>query len=621
MVAGKTSVPVPVEYKPTIDRTSTRAGKTFSWWDADKVRFLSGKPRKIGGWQKAFSTQLQGTPRTMITWSALDGTAAMGIGTNLKYYTDEGGAIADITPIRLTASLAGNPLASSSGSGIVTVTHTNHGALENDFVTISGATTFGGLAVGFLNKEHQITAVIDSNTYTIDTGGTASSSTSGGGASVSAEYQLNTGLDSAVLGTGWGAGTWGRGTWGSAASVVTFGSQLRVWSNDTWGEDLVINPRGGAIFYYDISAGSRAVNISTLSGASDTPTVADQVLSAGDARIMIAFGTNIIGTSTYDPMHYRWCDLEDLADWTPTTSNASGGANLPIGSMFMQAVRTRQEIIAFTDKAIYAIQFVGGEDVFAHRMIADFTIAGPKSAVVVNDRVFVMGLRDFFVYDGFFRPMNSLVREYVFTDINAAQIWKSYGATNSIFNEVWWFYPSSSSEEIDRYVIYNYEEGSWCIGSMERTAWADHAGSFHVPRAADSSGYIYDHETGLDDGSTTPATGITAYIEGSAVELGDGYRQGFLRSIWPDLTFNSSTATSPSASFIMKLADKPFNSLHSTSTNSVVRTATSPIEAGTSRVDVGKRGRFVAFRIESSDVGVDWILGTPRVIVTEDGRR
>lgn len=623
MAEVKQSAPIPVGYKPTIDRTSTRAGETLAWWDADKVRFVRGKPRKINGWQKAFPGQLLGVPRSMIIWNNLNGQQFLGIGTAWKYYAERGGSVVDVTPIRSgPTALTTDPITTSAaGSGVVTITHATHGAAVNDFVTISGATATDGLTTGQLNKEHQVIS-ISTNTYTVDTGGVATSgSVTGGGAVVQATYQLTTGTDSASLGPGWGAGVWGRGTWNSEASTVVFGAQLRVWSQDTWGEDLVINPRGGKVYLYDSSAGGRATDISTLPGASDTPLRADQIIAAGDVRIMFAFGTNIIGTSTYDPMHYRWCDLENLANWTSTTTNAAGGQNLPIGSLFMQAVRTRQELVAFTDKAIYAIQLIGGEDVFSQRMVYETSIAGPKAAAAQNDNVYFMGLRDFYVYSGYVRSLNSPLLDYVFDNINKEQIWKVHCALNSLYNEVWWFYPSASSPEVDKYVIYNYQDGTWSIGSLVRTAWVDHAGSLQVPRAADASGYIYDHETGLDDGSTAPPTAISSYIEGSYVALGDGYRQGFLRSIWPDLTFNGSTSANPSANLVIKLIDKPVESVHSTTTSASARTSTSPVETITDRLDIGVRGRYGAFRIENNGLGDMWSLGVPKILITPDGRR
>jgi len=622
LAESKRSVPVPVQYKPTVYKNSTKASDTLTWWDSNNVRFVDGRPRKIGGWVKFTKMSVTGVPRSLFYWSALDGSSRMSMGTNSKYYVVRAGSPEDATPLRRTANpLGASPIATSSGLSTIVVTDTAHGADVGDYVTLSGATAVGGIGTGSLNKEFLIIAAT-TNTWTADTGTAAGSNTTGGGSSVKAEYQITVGLSSAVVGTGWGAGGWGRGTWGSSSTTTAQGTNLRLWSDDAWGEDLVFNPRGGAIYYYTTgSPGTRAVNLSALPGASDTPVVADQILMAGAVRIMIAFGTNKIGSSTATPMFWRWCDLEDIADWTPTTTNASGDNIFPVGSIHMQALRVRRGIAAFSDKALYFIQFVGGEDVFSFDMVSDkISIISPRAAIFAGDKLFWMGRYNWSIYDGRVTELDCGLRDYVLKDINTSQAWKIHAASNVNQNEVMWFYCSAASSEIDRYVCYNYKDNTWVPGTISRLAWVDNAGSLSLPRGVDSSGYIYDHETGTDDGSTTPPSAITAFIEGSSVALGDGYEAGFLRSLWPDLSFAGSTAETPSATLTVKMSDKPGSADHATKSVVVSRVTSSP-ESVTPKLDIGKRGRFASFRIESSGIGVTWSLGLPRILATTDGRR
>lgn len=612
--------PLPLTFEPGVVKDRTRRANEFGWWDTDLVRFVEGLPQTIGGWSKPFATAMTGAIRSLFGWIDLDGLQLMGIGTYAKYYTEAGGTIEDITPIRRTAALGANPITTSAGSGIITITDTGHGAAAGDFVTLSGATLVNAITAASINVEHEILTTTV-NTYTVNTGGTASANGSGGGAGVTATYQLSAGLDTTVVGAGYGAGTWGRDTWDSIASTTAQGAQLRVWTQDNWGEDLVFNPRGGAIYYYDRSSPARGVNLDTLPGASDVPLFCDQVMVASESRHLLAFGTNALGSTSPDSLVWRWPDQETLTDWTPSSTNTAGGLRFLIGSRFMQAVKTRQEILAFTDAALYSVQYVGEPDIFTQRLISpNVKIAGPKAAGYLGDSVFWMGTRGFHFYNGQTGDIPCPLKEFVYRDINLYQLWKVHCAVNTLYNEVWWFYCSAGSEEIDRYVMVKVPEMTWANGTLPRTAWLD-AGTFTLPRGGDLDGYIYDHETGSDDGSTTPPSALLAFAESSPFAMANGVRAVRIHSIWPDLDFLDSSAATPAAAMVLKLQNRPGAALHDTTNSSVSRIVTAPIQQFTDKVDIGKRGRFMSFRIESSATGVQWRMGTPTLILRPDGRR
>lgn len=613
--------PMPLKFTPGVVRDRTRRANEMGWWDCDKVRFVQGLPQTIGGWSKPFESAVIGAPRALFGWVDLNGFQLMGIGTHVKYYVEEGGGLTDITPIRRTVTLGANPIATSNGSGIVTITDAAHGAMAGEFVTISGATAFNNLTTDELNQEFEIITVT-TNTYTVDTGGSANASSSGGGAAVEAEYQITAGLETAVAGGGYGAGAWGRGGWSSAAVITVQGAQLRVWTQDNWGEDLLINPRGYPIFYYDRSNPSdRALDLNDLPGASDAPVIADQVIVASEQRHVLAFGCNELGGTDADPMIWRWADQESVVDWTPSASTAAGGNRFLIGSRFMQAIKTRQEILAFTDRALYSVQYVGVPDIFTQRLISpNVAIASPRGAGFFGDTVYWMEARGFKLYNGQVRDMPCPLSEYVFRDINLFQLWKCHCAVNQLYSEIWWFYCSADSEEIDRYIMVNVNDGTWVNGTLARTAWLPN-NVFTLPRASDPDGYIYDQETGYDDGSTSPTTPLQAFAESSPFLIGHGSRAVRIKSVWPDLDFLDSIAVAPEATLVLKLQDKFGTQTHATTNSDVIRTVATPIEVFTDRVDIGKRARMVAFRIESNTIGTQWRLGTPHIELRPDGRR
>ncbi len=631
-----------LQFKPGVNRETTSYTNEGGWFDVDKVRFRFGMPEKIGGWEKFSGFSYLGTARAMHPWVALDNGRFIGIGTSLKYYLNQdGGSFSDITPIRSTTSAGDVTFAASNGSATITVTDTAHGAVSGDFVTFSGAASLGGnITAAVLNQEYNITEVLTDNTYTIaartagttiqditvngalsPTPVTASGSDSGnGGSSTVGAYQISIGLDTSTFGAGWGIGFWGRGTWGSAATTPLVTSTLRVWSHDNFGEDLLINVRNGGIYYWDKTTGSaaRAVSLDTLSGATSTPTIAKQVMVSDRDRHIIAFGCDTeANPGVQDPLAIRFSSQESLTDWASTATNTAGELRLGSGSEIVTAVETRQQILVYTDESLYAMQFLGPPFTFGVNLVSEnITTMGPLCAVAVEDNVFWMGQKEFYVYGGTVQRLPCTVRDFVFDDINLNQREKIIAATNTSFSEVWWFYPSESSDTNDRYVVYNYEQQVWYYGAMARSFWMDR-GIFDQPIAAGPNNYLYSQETGFDDDGSA----LTAYIESSQIDIADGEQFSFIRRMIPDLTFRGSTAGSPSANITVKTRNFPGGNYLQSTSSAVTKSASVPVEQFTDQVHLRLRGRSFAMRVESTASGVGWRLGSPRLDVRPDGRR
>ena len=524
------------------------------------------------------------------------------------------------------------------------VTNTNNGSLENDFVTLSGAATLGGnITANILNQEYQITSIINNNSYqiearTVSTIGSittttglnptyvfASSSDSGnGGSSIIGTYQINTGLDTTIVGNGWGAGTWSRGAWGSGANLSASGQTLRIWSHDNFGEDLIINVRDGDIFYWDKTNGAsaRAVELASLAGANKAPVIAKQIMVSDRDRHVIAFGCDSeTNPGVQDPLLIRFSDQENITEWQSLVDNTAGDLRIGSGSKIITALETRQQVLVFTDVSLHAMQYLGPPFTFGINSISEgITIASPLSAIAVEDNVFWMGAEEFYVYGGAVQRLPCSVRDYVFSNINNDQLEKVTVGLNTAFSEVTWFYPSASSNENDSYVTYNYDQKIWYYGMMSRTCWLDR-GVNNDPIAASPDHYLYFQEIGFDDGSTSPATAIISYIESSQMDLGEGEQFSFMRRLIPDMTFRNSTAPVPSAIMTLKVRNFPGGNYLDSNSNSVTKTASVPVEQFTEQVFVRLRGRSFAFRIESEDTGVAWRLGSPRVDIRPDGRR
>lgn len=606
-----------------VNKENTRYTNENGWYECDKVRFRQGTPEKIGGWVRLSANVFLGICRALVNWVTLTSENLIGLGTNLKYYIQNGGVYYDITPIRTTVSLGADPF-TGNGTTTVTVTAASHGAITNDFVTFSGVT---GAYAGVLNGEFQVT-VLTNNTYTITTSSAVAAGATGGSAVVAA-YQINTGPSIVVPLTGWGAGAWGIGAWGVGTPSTTQ-TAIRLWSHDNFGEDLVFGPRKGSIYYWDATTGLsvRGVELSSLAGASNVPTVQNYIFISDINRFVFCFGCNEIGSATIDPMLIRWSDQESAVNWTPSATNQAGSLRLSNGSEIITAVQTRQEIVVFTNSAIYSLQYLGEQaGVWGAQLLGDnISVQGQNAAVIASGIVYWMGVDKFYVYDGRVSTLPCDLRRYVFSDFNQDQAEQVYAGTNEGFNEIWWFYPSSGSTTNDRYVIYNYLSKIWYYGTIGRTAWLD-SGFLDFPLAATYNQNLVFHENGVDDNETSTPTAIDAYIESTEFDIEDGQNFGFIWRMLPDVTFEGSTAANPSLTMTlipMKGSGSGFNNPESeggSSSAGVTRTATVPIEQFTNIVYIRVRGRQLIMKAQSNTLGVTWQLGSPRIDIRMDGRR
>jgi hypothetical protein len=604
-------------FQPGINREGTSYSNEGGWHDCDKIRFRAGRPEKIGGWVKNNVNTFLGLCRKLHQWVALDSDKFVGLGTNLKLYLNKGSNYYDITPIRATTSSGDVTFSASNGDATITVADTAHGAVKGDFVTFSGAATLGGLiTASVLNQEYEIATIVNVNSYTIeakDTNGdtvTANASDSGnGGSSVVGAYQINIGLNDYVSGFGFGSGYFGESSWGGG--TAGFSAQLRLWTIDNFGEDMIANPRGGGLFLWDKTNGTstRAVNFSTLSGASDVPTIASQIIVSETDRHILALGANTIGTSTQDPMLVRWCNQEDAAVWTPKTTNTAGSIRLSAGSKIIGASRTREEIIVFTDIALYAIQFIGPPFTFGVNLVTQsVSMVSPQAAINANNAIYFMDEDNFYIYEGAVQALPCTVRAYVFDDFNYSQVYKVFAAKNAKFNEVTWFYCSSSSTEIDRYVTYNYLDKVWHIGTMDRTAWIDIGAASIAPLSTGTDNYLYNQETG----SNADGSALTAYIESADFDAGDGNQFMFINRIIPDVSFYG-TSTDPTVTYSIKTRNYPLGTL--------VTATTASVGSSTGVSNVRARARQMRVRVESTDEDNLWRLGDTRFDIRQDGRR
>jgi hypothetical protein len=693
-----------LQFKPGINRESTNYSNEGGWFDCDKIRFRSGYPEKIGGWTQQNPAQYLGVARALWAWVDLAGNNFIGVGTNLKYYI-QSGSYYDVTPIVTTntlvnkcatafstlnggitatattltltstasfpstggiiridsedisyvgvtgATLTGlirgvnsttaavHNTAANVGGYTVTITDVSYNPFAGDFLTITGGTPFGGIT---LSGEYIVTGVPSASTYTITAATFATSpQVSATGGTIVVAYQLPVGTNIAVFGTGWGTGTWGRGSWGSGFSSV-LSSQLRLWSNDNYGQNLLIAPRTGAIYYWLASSGlgTRAQPLDTLATAAGrdgtfVPNNVYQVLSAPIQQFVICMGSNpyqvATPNTTFNPLLVRWSDQADEYQWVPAVTNQAGEFALSNGSEIIGARTTRQEILIWTDTALYSMQYLGAPYVWGFQILMDnLSIMSPNAMVTVNNVTYWMGRDKFYMYTGRVETLPCTVRQYVFQDVNIDQNYQIFAASNEGYNEVWWFYVSNDTvggTVIDKYVIYNYLDQVWYFGSMARTAWLDTSLQLY-PLAADYNSRLLFHESGVNDNSTTATLPITAYIQSSDFDIGDGHNFGFVWRILPDLNFNGSNVSSPSVTMTVLprvnsgtaygSADSPkvqSSNVYSNTQNFY------NIQEFTGQVYTRIRGRQMAFKIESNTVGVAWQLGAPRIDIRPDGRR
>ena len=620
-------------FNPGINKEGTDYSAEGGWFDSNLVRFRKGLPEKIGGWQKYIETSYEGTGRKLHGWVDLDGTKLLGLGTRFKLYIQEGTSYNDITPIRETTSAGDVTFAATNGSSTITVTDTGHGAVNGDFVTFSGAASLGGnITAEVLNQEYQVQTVPTASTFTIiakDTSGTEvtanSSDTGNGGSSVVGTYQINSGLDVFVDGTGWGVGTWSSGTWGSTTSLGD-ANQLRLWSMDNFGEDLISNPRAGSIYYWDKTSGlnTRAVALSSLAGANLAPTKGLQVLVSDIDRHVIVLGADPISggsrSGTIDPLLIAFSDQENATEWEPLATNTAGSLRCSAGSEIIGGLRARQETLIWTDVALYSLQFIGPPNTFGLVLLNEgVSLIGPNAAINSPNGIFWMDKKGFYMYNGSVQPIPCTVHAFVFDNLNEGQAFQVFGFVNKQFDEVGWFYCSGVNTVIDRYVTYNYVENTWSIGELSRTAWLDE-GLVSFPRAAgkdSDTAYLYSHETGFDDDGS-PMSNV--FIESADFDIGDGEQFQFIRRCIPDVKFTGDSSGTQKINLVLKARNFPGDTLTTDQTSSFT--------PSTTKVDTRARGRQAAVRFESDDdaelvdrLGVGFRIGATRLDVQPNGRR
>jgi hypothetical protein len=627
-------------FRPGVNKENTNYANEQGWYDCDKVRFRSGFPEKIGGWTRFSNQQFLGTCRSLNNWTLLNGTSIIGVGTNSKMYLNKGGAYFDITPIfdvTVNASTAtSGPFFASNGSNVVTVVDATYNPEAGDYVIFSGAdnlySSSGNVSATVLNTEYEVASVVNATAYTVIIPTTATADdTLHGGNVTTITYLLPSGNDVYTIGTGWGAGPWSRGTWGSGYTTG-IGSQLRLWTQDNFGEDFIFAPRGGDIYYWDATAGvtTRAVTLESAANAAAysgqfVPNTTNQIISSAVQRFVIAFGANPYdpgdANTTFDPLLVRWSDQENPFDWVPSATNQSGEQRLTIGSSIIQAVNTRQEIVIFTDAAVYSMQYLGPPYVFGFQLLQDnISIMSPRAAITINNITYWMGTDKFFMYSGRVETLPSSLRTFIFQNLNFDQSWQVFAASNEQYSEIWWFYCSTGSLVVDSYVVYNYLDRVWYYGTMGRTAWLD-SGTQPYPIGAGYDGHLLNHEDGVDDVSGPSAVPINAYIQSSDFDIGDGHNFGFVWRILPDVTFAGSSATNPSCTMVVEPRINSGSAYGAPNSPTVTRTQQYPIELFTGQVYTRIRGRQMAFRIESAGLGTTWQLGAPRIDIRPDGRR
>lgn len=612
-----------LQFRPGINREATDYANEGGWYDCNLVRFRAGLPEKVGGWEKLYATALSGTPRSAYEWVPLDGILHTAIGTSERLYIDYDSTMNELTPVKAEYTLGTDPLDSVDTTTTVTVTKASHGVAVGDFVILSGAAGFNGIPAGDINKEHTVATVPTANTFTVEVNTAATATGSGGGASVQMQLLLSPGSGTTSGGSGWGSGAYSRGAY-SSAFVSGSLTDVRLWSLAAYGEDLFGCIRDGEVFYWDKSLGStlRPVLLSTLSG--DCPTIAKLVATSGVDRRAFAFGCNPTGSGVQDPLLIRWSTTEDITNWTPGVTTSAGELRLEDGSQIVSVKRVRNEFLIWTDTSLYSLVPIGAPSFYGVQGLSSaISIVGPNATVAVNNVVVWMGVDKFYVYTGTVDSLPCSVQRYVFGDINLTQSFKFFGATNDAFNEVTWYYCSSGSTEIDKYVTYNHQEKVWYYGNLARTLWLDTVYGAN-PLAADPDGYLYLHEVGNDDGSQSPAVALDSYIQSSMFDIGEGESFAFVKSILPDIRFAGSSAATPSVTLQLSARNTPGDTyaLVTSPDNAVVtRTATNPVDQYTNRVWVRLRGRQMAFRVYSDTLGVRWQLGAARIELQPDGRR
>lgn len=618
-----------LQFKPGVNRDQTNYSNEGGWYECDKIRFRSGYPQKIGGWLRYGTVTLIGICRQMFNWITTLGDNYLAMGTSKKVYIEAGQEFYDITPLQHTSTTLGaaaGPFTATTGSAVLTVsysTDTTYNPEVGNYVTYSGATTLGGnITAAILNAEfgYEILSVdTAAYTYTINVGVNANSSdTAKGGATVTAYYDIDVGYDTVTYGYGWGAGVWGRGGWGSG-SVTPVVQLQRDWFFQNFDNDLVMNIRNGAIYYWKNTDGVQVraslLSTTTIDGIApaDVPALTKQILLSQNDKHLLALGATPYGGGDFDPLLIRWATQNQPNVWTPLVTNSAGFIRVSRGSEIVCGIATRQEILIFTDGTLNSLQYLGTNDVFGLQELSDnISILSSRSVAVVNNTAYWFGHDKFYAYSGRVETLPCTLRNHVFENLNYAQADQIITGTNEGWNEIWWFYPTANSNTNDAYVVYNHLEKIWYYGSIERTAWSD-SSLREYPQSVAST-IVYDQERGVN-ADTLP---LEANISSSDFDLTDGDQFILTKRIIPDISFTGSTASSPEATMYIRPRNFPGSPYTNTESGRVIQTA---VDQFTDQIFMRARARQMAIKIASTDLGVQWQLGSPRLDGRPDGKR
>jgi len=625
-----------LQFKPGIVRELTEYSVSGGWYSGDKIRFRSGCPEKIGGWFNVTTARLEGVCRHIHQWSSLESDRYIGLGTSSHLYILWSDNYYDITPLRASFTGLSNPFTTdSTQSNGLDVHIPAHKAKVGDYVVFSGATTNVDVYTpSDLNAEYQVTAVLDADDIMITMAKPYAVAGVSGGGTVEADFLIYSGLDDAVIGQGWGIPPWG-GTAPGAGITTGWGipfdprqldpvnptvNQLRLWDLDNFGQDLVANIRGGGIYYWHHDTGltGRALPLSqavTVGGVTYTPnqvpTTARQTLVSPNDRHLVAMGCDWPETGITQPdlLLVRWASEEDAYTWDPLRTNSAGSQRLSAGSFIICGMRTRQEILIWTDLGLWSQKYIGTPYVFGFDTVAEgLSIIGPNAAINAGNVVYWMDRGIFYAYTGQVQELPCAVKDYVFNDMNYLQGYKVYAGHNHAFSEVVWYYPSAASLENDRYVMYNYVDQVWSMGTIERTAWLD-LGRASYPVATDrKNGLLYYHEYGTDDNQQP----LPAYIESADLDNGGGDHYLFISRLIPDVFFRGD-AERQSVGITVLTRPNPHAPKQVAARIEV--TPYSPEQY------IRVRDRQISIRVESTDLGVGWRLGTLRTDMQPDGKR
>ena len=788
-----------IQFNPGINKEITKYSNEAGWNDCDKVRFRQGYPEKIGGWTRHGTNTFTGVCRSLHQWFSLGFVRYTGLGTNVKFFIEEGQTYYDVTPIRLTATLGSNPITTANTSTSVTIAHTAHGATLGSYVTLSGVSgTTNNVPASDLNKEHVITEIVNDNSYKVVVATTANGNGAGGGSSVVAAYQINVGPDFQIPTQGWESSTFGSDEWNGSSGGT---EELRVWNQANFGEDLIIGPRGGELYYWDTSAGTgtRAVSVknvlnggavslsqtstgnintsfdyitsidaavgakirvgdtvtcttagrladnttvlsvsanntvvnisanpvshsggpsftfnfntdpisvtadsktitvkdatlervyevgqhvtlagaTTVSGITNTvinarhkiatvdsasntytidisgaepasattsgggasvtaqyelsaevPVVQDGLIVSDSSRFVFCFGCNAFGdaTETQNPLLLRWSDQEDMFDWRPRSTNQAGDLQLSQGTEIVTAIQSRQEILVFTDAALYSLQYVGAPVVWSSTLVgSNMSVASSKAVAYANGVAYWMGKEKFYKYDGTVQPIRCDVRKFIFDDLDKGQYAQTFAGTLEEYHEIWWFYVSkdnTSKVAPDKYVVYNYLEDIWYIGTMDRSAWLDSPIN-DFPLAATNTYNLVEHENGNDDGQGATNIALNSYITSGRFGIESGTSFTFVDKLVPDMSFVGSDSDAPSVDFTILAGNEPGSLDHASVGGGSEREVqvSTEIDNYTDIVNIRMRGRDMALKVSSDSLGTRWQLGTPRLNMRPDGRR